>query len=142
MKLSELAAKKAEVDAMMKEHGKAAIVTELSAFFDKHPSIGIAWRQYTPYFNDGDACTFSLHGVEVIPPGDEHEWYEHEVYSLKRRSESTDCPPWLTPELAKDASELESLLNHNEDALLMAFGDHVEVIARKDGVAVDECSHD
>jgi hypothetical protein len=25
----------------------------------------IKWRQYTPYFNDGDACEFSIHGASV-----------------------------------------------------------------------------
>ncbi|AXH70508.1 hypothetical protein HOT75_gp121 [Gordonia phage Daredevil] len=25
----------------------------------------IRWRQWTPYFNDGDVCTFSAYGVEV-----------------------------------------------------------------------------
>lgn len=37
------------------EHFKATIAAVLS-----HPEItGIAWTQYTPYFNDGEPCVFS-----------------------------------------------------------------------------------
>jgi hypothetical protein len=33
----------------------------LKLFFDANPHVAsVSWRQYTPYFNDGDACTFSV----------------------------------------------------------------------------------
>lgn len=33
----------------------------LKLFFDANPHVAsISWRQYTPYFNDGDACEFSV----------------------------------------------------------------------------------
>lgn len=38
------------------DHFKATISTILA-----HPEVtGIAWTQYTPYFNDGDPCVFSV----------------------------------------------------------------------------------
>jgi hypothetical protein len=33
----------------------------LKLFFDANPYVAsISWRQYTPYFNDGDSCEFSV----------------------------------------------------------------------------------
>jgi hypothetical protein len=33
----------------------------LKLFFEANPHVAsISWRQYTPYFNDGDACQFSV----------------------------------------------------------------------------------
>lgn len=41
-------------------------VSELKAFIKDLPAIsGIEWVQYTPYFNDGDPCTFCVYGVNV-----------------------------------------------------------------------------
>lgn len=48
------------------------------------PEFGaIRWRQYTPYFNDGDACVFGVHGVSaqlvgVTVPEDEADDYSEE----------------------------------------------------------------
>lgn len=40
-----------------------AMFTEI---FDKHPTINyFAWTQYSPYFNDGDECTFSRHEINA-----------------------------------------------------------------------------
>lgn len=37
-----------------------------SEFFNNHPEVeSVLWRQYTPYFNDGDTCTFDVHDICV-----------------------------------------------------------------------------
>lgn len=39
---------------------------------------GVVWNQYTPYFNDGDACEFSIHEASVILSfGDEYHEDEY-----------------------------------------------------------------
>lgn len=41
-------------------------------FFDTCPEVeSVFWTQYTPYFNDGDACEFGVHDKCYILVGDE-----------------------------------------------------------------------
>lgn len=36
---------------------------ELRALLEFESFTALRWRQYTPYFNDGDACVFQIYGV-------------------------------------------------------------------------------
>lgn len=146
--LTELAAKKAELDALMQQHGKTAVANELAAFFAKYPGLAIRWTQYTPYFNDGDACTFSIHGIYVYQKpeeGDDADDSGHELGSLNfylTRPEYLKGNEWITKELADEGKRVSQLLYANESALEAAFGDHMEIVATIDGVTADEYSHD
>lgn len=52
----------AEAQKVMGESMKDAIVLGLGDIFEKYPFLGgVTWTQYTPYFNDGDACVFTAH---------------------------------------------------------------------------------
>jgi hypothetical protein len=65
-KLTVLVKKITELRETMKREGKEALKEAFVEFFDKHPEAKeILWTQYTPYFNDGDACTFSKHSAEL-----------------------------------------------------------------------------
>lgn len=63
----------------VKEEAKKifAAVTEA---MKEHPNVGLRWRQYTPYFNDGEECTFSVHDIEVfgIREGEDEDDDEYE----------------------------------------------------------------
>jgi hypothetical protein len=56
---------KLELEALtkkIKQSGYKAMKEDFKIFFDQNPEItAIAWTQYAPAFNDGDACTFSVH---------------------------------------------------------------------------------
>lgn len=145
MNLQEFAAKKAALDAEMKEHGKAAVLGELKAFFDKHPNTSIQWRQYAPYFNDGEECVFGVHGVGVVPPmkgDDDDNENDFDSWSIKYHIKKGDAAPWMTPSIADDLEVLERLLYSSEDLLKAAFGDHVRIIANIDGIEVESYEHD
>ncbi|WP_074344742.1 hypothetical protein [Mycobacteroides abscessus] len=43
------------------QHDPAELVAALDALFAFPEVVSVRWTQYTPYFNDGDACTFSVH---------------------------------------------------------------------------------
>lgn len=63
-KLGSFSEEFASAKAAFVERGKATFNEALKEFFDASPKVWcIAWAQYTPYFNDGDACTFSVHDV-------------------------------------------------------------------------------
>lgn len=66
--LEEVEAKIAEYTELRrklaKEGGTAAISTLFAPLWEFPGVTAAAWRQYTPYFNDGDPCTFSVHADE------------------------------------------------------------------------------
>ncbi|MCK9901332.1 hypothetical protein MXD63_14750 [Frankia sp. Cpl3] len=109
----------------------------------------VVWHQYTPYFNDGDPCTFGIHldGVALDPaPEGASSPYEsieddkgnelsvYEVWDLR------DAP--TVADVHRALKALEGDLGSYEDVFLKAFGDPARVIARADGFTVEDYSHD
>lgn len=65
-KLTALVKKVEELRQTMKTQGKIALQEDFVEFFGKHPMAkAVVWTQYTPYFNDGDACVFRLNEPEL-----------------------------------------------------------------------------
>lgn len=59
---SELSSKISELKKELATSTQNLFKEGVSEFFEVTPEIKvIAWRQYTPYFNDGDTCYFSVH---------------------------------------------------------------------------------
>jgi hypothetical protein len=49
---------------------KDALRDHFKGLFELHPDVAaIRWRQYTPYFNDGEPCTFRVCDPEVLLVG-------------------------------------------------------------------------
>ena len=104
-----------------KEKGGELFKALLSPVFENFPEVNsISWTQYTPYFNDGDECTFGVRNDYPEVNGEEVD------YKSK---------------LLKDI--VENLQAIDEDIYKFAFGDHVKVTIHRDGkVEIDEYSHD
>lgn len=137
---------------------------ELSPLFQAvldDPTIEwFGWRQYTPYFNDGEPCLFSVHGalgVGLVPDPDNSAgtddydtMWEGVEYSgtLGRRNRSYEERPgeYTGPDEARyeRCLALEQALESGafDDILLKTFGDHATVIVRRTGIEVQEYSHD
>lgn len=68
-KPSKLKALVEEVNALhakMQKDGQKALKGAFADFFKAHPEAkAIVWTQYTPYFNDGDTCTFGVNGFSL-----------------------------------------------------------------------------
>jgi hypothetical protein len=80
----------------MKEKSKILMKQEFSDFFEKYGDIvsKIFWTQYTPYFNDGESCEFSVHEIYLSFIGDDENddddegstvYTEEDVVDLKNR---------------------------------------------------------
>lgn len=55
-----------EVKERARREGEAALKGSFAEFFEAHPEASaILWTQYTPYFNDGEACTFDINDFEL-----------------------------------------------------------------------------
>lgn len=103
------------------------------------------WQQYTPYFNDGDACIFSLYEVRAVPYNfdlgeDEHDepgfstWELTSDYMLKNYPENQKFAA-LVPAL----EHVNELCNGEFDAALNStFGDPARVRVYRDRIVLDE----
>lgn len=146
------------------------------------------WTQYTPYFNDGDTCEFSvnepwLRTVDDVAAeadaeegqddydfeiGDTHPtlgnkvdvrfelsaeelaeakaryrakgWHESYVRTHEYRCVDREAKYPETLERAKKLSDIQAY--ELECAMRQAFGDHARVTVTKDGITIDEHSHD
>jgi hypothetical protein len=63
MDMKDLTKLKQDYEKALREKGQEIMKSAVEAFFAANPKInGVAWTQYTPYFNDGDECHFGVHG--------------------------------------------------------------------------------
>ena len=114
----------------------------------------VKWRQYTPYFNDGEACYFSVYGVSVKPVDGDDEAGDYEdgfLDSWETRPESRydhnkreyiflEEPSELYKAFSPFSSAVEG--GHFDNLLNQAFGDPAEVTATRDGFEVEFYDHD
>jgi len=110
--------------------GKAMLQKHFLEFFEKFPEAeAVRWTQYTPYFNDGDACVFGVNEFTYKKVGDseggDYEDGFHDSYGKDR-------PEFMKTKLGAIPS----------DVLEAVFGDHVQITATRDGFAVEEYEHD
>lgn len=138
----------------------------MQAVLDDPTVVEFGWRQHTPYFNDGEPCTFHVSGLWVrttdpAPDGEEQDDDEDDTYRLEM---------WGHPTLGKrdstwneQARKYEKagyegpdearfdrckMLEHAveggafENVLLEAFGDHARVTVRRDGIQIEFYDHD
>lgn len=134
-------------------------------FFEKNPGItGVVWTQYTPYFNDGDTCEFSVGDPTFtnapVDELNEVRWGEYEgeaenVWACENVSYVLESDrPYYTETAnmiraaggvdAASCSLFAKAIGSSEmEAVMEAmFGDHVKVIATRDGFDVEEYDHD
>ena len=118
----------------------------------------LEWTQYTPYFNDGEPCTFSVHTPYLYKPeGDEeHRWAEEYDTSIELGCKNYGKDYTYSDGYVSKARELIDGISIEdfdalsaawdelpEDMLLKAFGDHTKVIVESGGAYTnDEFDHD
>lgn len=138
--LNAIGARRAELTKQLESEAVAILRPLLEGFLKDHPSIeALKWRQYTPYFNDGNECTFRVDELYVKSvDGDEDDGDYGDGFITLYSPEETGVPLLS----AEAVIALGSALSANEEACLAAFGDHVEVIVTRDGIEVEEYSHD
>jgi hypothetical protein len=88
-------------------------------------------QAYTPYFNDGDTCTYSVNTW-----GDVNR-------DVEDRYESNRGDDWNAKD-AETEEELKKFLEQIDDSIYKeVFGDHVEIMFKRDGTAVvSQYDHD
>lgn len=157
-KLKQLAQQVRELQKKMADEGKEALHAAFREFFEAHPEVrSVVWTQYTPHWNDGDACSFSVNPMELKlhekAADDDTDWdspdedpygkyFGDDEYSCGEGCASAFLPNDGTSQLVKDYDDLSNSCNDIEDALRLTFGDHVMVVATKDGFDIQDHEHD
>lgn len=82
-KIKELKEKIAALEKEAMEEYRILFVESSRELFEKYPYLErFSWTQYTPYFNDGDECTFGVNSdaCDIVINGVEFE----EIYLSTR----------------------------------------------------------
>jgi len=128
----------------------------LQAVLDDPLVTEFGWRQFTPYFNDGDPCVFGAGSVWVRTCDDGEDADRdaldveyHATLSPRRwnakavRYEDIERAPekaalYVHCEALADAVESGAF----DEVLLEAFGDHADITVKRDGITVEFYEHD
>lgn len=137
------------------QYGPQRFLEEIDKLLDIKGVKAVVWEQYTPYFNDGDACEFSFYEVRVKLSkrfyADDEEFEDGGDYgdgtlsTYELYSGSYHNPVYVRN--GQDTEEIYQALRafpsaHLEDVALANFGDHAKVTATKDGFEVEFYDHD
>jgi hypothetical protein len=164
-RFDQLISDQAALQRKFQEQAQAMFKEITKEFFDKNPGItGVVWTQYTPYFNDGDTCEFGVNEPTFTnAPVDEMSevrWGEYEgetdgvwacenIHSVlesdrdyyKETADLIRAAGGVDPESCRlMATAIGS--SDMENVMKAMFGDHVKVIATREGFDVDDYDHD
>lgn len=150
--IDQLATLRTEREALtlrIKEAAVALFTEGTQTIFEKYPKLDkFYWRQYTPYFNDGEPCEFSAQtdyiGLVDIHGNVEDEVCEYYVtHLLESRTDYRGNPATPTDLQLIGLEVVRFLQNFTDEEFLMMFGDHAEVVVYRDGsIMVDRYEHD
>jgi hypothetical protein len=152
----------------MTDTAQSAFKEFTADFFEQFPGVKkFGWIQYTPYFNDGDTCEFSVQNDYDSIKINGVSYYDRDEQEELELGPCTKCDAELeegdkfcsqcgtivpTPvnealtekeitDAAKHAAEM--LGNFDEDIMRDLYGDHVQVTIHRDGSAdVDQYDHE
>lgn len=142
-KLNELKTQFEVARKRMQDEGKAALSEALQELFVEHPKlISIRWLQYTPYFNDGETCEFSVNNPYIKfaglsdEAGDDGDGFDS--YS-DWQDKQTPYPEGFKA-ADKAVSDIFKLIP--DELMLAVFNDHSQVTATREGFEVEEYEHE
>lgn len=116
--------------------------------FDRHLILQkFRWQQYTPYFNDGSACIFSVNS-NMPDINDIDGWDLSRVKidplksSLLSRFEGIEDQTQALQKAQIDVAEFLGSFNDND--MLSMFGDHKEITVHRENIRIeiDDYDHD
>lgn len=135
----------------MQEKARTLLTNAVAVYVRKSSpyTISVPLRGYIPYFNDGDACTFSIYSVdeeteEVVGDKDNKQHQNAVVVTegalekliTKRGKHSWDVT--YVPEFRNTFNELDRFVREYQTFFQMAFGDYFKVVIFADGTYTHE----
>ena len=118
--------------------GRDDINEFFAPIFTANPALkAVKWTQYTPYFNDGEPCVFSVYDPDVmldgVPDSYENGWLcSYDFVHYDRESPERKAHIEALPKINWDFELPDSaILEH-------IFGDGVEITVFRDGTITQE----
>lgn len=155
-----------EARRKIKVEAQSIIRGVFDEFFEKQPKVhAIGWTQYTPYWNDGEECSFSVNEIKLFlskdsAEEDDDEYFEGDQDLIRDRAyyakngdqEELDK---IDEKIAafggldaykaavRDFGVVVKILRAIKDEYMeMLYGDHVTVRYTCTGVKVEEYDHE
>jgi hypothetical protein len=143
---------------LIRSIGTSSIKTMCEEVLAATGSPKVRWMQYTPYFNDGEPCEFSVYEPEIYfpdhPKGYGGDWVEscafYESVDYDRTKAYGD--PTRATFTYKDAQQEAShkvfrafslaIQQDLQEVMREAFGDHVSVTYEGGQFTVEDYDHD
>jgi hypothetical protein len=162
----ELKKRQKELQTQIQKEGQANLKEVFEEFLTKNPIIkGIAWTQYTPYFNDGEECVFSVNDPVFLLQEYDHDEdvYEHEEpprgfnngnipgdWELGKYKENPNDGYYknkvefyqANKKAMDNAQRFYKKIWGSDDIFETIFGDHVTVVFENGEFDVQEYGHD
>jgi hypothetical protein len=143
----------AEIQAQFQRDAQVKLKELFNEFWEKNPGIKtVFWTQYSPYFNDGDPCTFSVSdALFTNAEGEDLNDINYEDYEGEKEDiwvEYSFDPRWckVVPEEAgidvESCDHLRKLLCSSvmESTMEAMFGPDNKVYATRQGFKVEDYS--
>lgn len=143
---------------------QALFADATKSFFVECPSVkAIAWNQYTPYWNDGEECTFSVNDVHFYSGNDKFDVHNYDLQALTYEDldpvEEIEDDAWVLDFSSyKNGKEetianigqaqfdacvaMNNIISHNDDIMRALFGDHTLVVITENETITEEYEHD
>lgn len=129
---------------VVKDLGEQNLKSAFKELFTKYPDIlEIVWEQYTPYFNDGNACVFGVSDPSVKLASKIHDaTIDTKVGPDDRYDDERYVEAYHIEDMSMRADVMDIFKLAGDDVMETTFGDHSSVSATRDGFTVEEYDHD
>lgn len=143
-----------------KKEGENILKKMFVRFFNENPLVTkVMWTQYTPYFNDGEPCYFGVNEPEVKVDLNKASEAMKKVFTTNYANCSDDYQYGDATavnaygadksEFTQEEKDIETSFNNTiggvfelTDVLQNTFGDHVLVVATRNGFTFSNYDHD
>ena len=128
-----------------------ALLEGLASLFETHPNVkSVQFTAYTPYFNDGDECTYRCQADDCTFNG----WEKYEDSDIEAEGEDilkNSAPrDWHNKENSNYNKEAEDAVNAfqaelgsvQDEVWKMVVGDHVSVNITPEGITTTPYDHE
>lgn len=135
--INELADQLNNAQNLAKEKGKEAFKEYSLQLFNENPIIQeIRWDQYTPSFNDGDPCEFTIGDVGFLLHNKQTIGYYD--FDEDDEFEGTKVEQHIEDHLKNIVNEFTNKIQALDTVMESLFGNNVTIIINRDGVQIKE----
>lgn len=129
----------------VEQHNPVKLVELLDALLELKEVDSVRWEQYTPYFNDGDPCYFSVGEVRVrftrVEEVNDEDYDDEGDYGDGHLSDY-EIDEITFDEVYKRLEAVNKEIDHHEVILQDKFGDPAQVTYDGTSFTVEHYDHD